>query len=327
MAPGAGKPNPPLPAIMEPRSDSTPLNEHLRSPHDAAPCRVGASEGLDGLVGAFMVASGLPLQVCGKSGTGAHCCGEEMPGFCQLIHGSGSPQIKEMCGQFNRNLEAAAANGLHEALCFAGIHVTALPLANGKGKTGYLKTGHVMPAPRTSADFQEVMRQLSKAGLDHLGKQLEKAWLKVPVMEPVRYRAFVNLLTAISGHLSAAGTALEDDGGCPESSLLRKAQIYIERNCGKRLKLPEVAQVVGLSPNYFCRKFHDFTGLPFTVYLAGIRVANASRLLHNPNMRIKEIAYETGFSSISQFNRVFHAAMGASPSEYRRSLQISPVGF
>jgi AraC-like DNA-binding protein/ligand-binding sensor protein len=266
---------------------------------------------------AFMRVSGLPLELSGKECPGSNCFGMKISGFCQLIHEANSPIIRQQCGLFNSKLEKMAVNQPHSARCFAGIHLTAVPVQNGSEHVEYFKTGIVMPDRPAARDFAKVMHQLSAAGLETLTQKAKKAWLAIPVMEHERYRASVDILAAFTRKI--AGNAREDevDSDQAGSLLMREAQRYIEKNSAKQLKFTEVAQAVGLSPNYFCSKFRDFTGLTFTNYLAGIRVACAARLLSEPSRRIKEIAYDTGFNSISQFNRVFHAVTGASPTAYR----------
>ena len=57
--------------------------------------------------------------------------------------------------------------------------------------------------------------------------------------------------------------------------------------------------------------------MTFTEYLARIRVEMVKKLLLNPHTRISEAAFEVGFQSLSQFNRVFRRFAGESPSDYR----------
>ena len=57
--------------------------------------------------------------------------------------------------------------------------------------------------------------------------------------------------------------------------------------------------------------------MKFVDYIARLRFAKACLLLQNPNLRISEIAFEVGFQSLSQFNRVFKKLSGQSPTEYR----------
>ena len=81
-----------------------------------------------------------------------------------------------------------------------------------------------------------------------------------------------------------------------------------------------------MSAFYFCKSFRKATGLTFTDYVARVRVEKVKNLLLNPNKRVSEAAYEAGFQSLSQFNRVFRRVAGEPPSAYREKLQqASPV--
>jgi transcriptional regulator GlxA family with amidase domain len=51
-----------------------------------------------------------------------------------------------------------------------------------------------------------------------------------------------------------------------------------------------------------------------------LRLKRAARLLADSHLSIKEIAPATGFQDANYFARVFRAAYGCSPSEYRRSI-------
>jgi AraC-like DNA-binding protein len=77
---------------------------------------------------------------------------------------------------------------------------------------------------------------------------------------------------------------------------------------------------VNMSAFYFCKMFKKATGMTFTDYLARVRVEKVKNLLLNPHKRVSEAAYEAGFQSLSQFNRVFRRIAGESPSAYRERL-------
>jgi len=81
-----------------------------------------------------------------------------------------------------------------------------------------------------------------------------------------------------------------------------------------------VAKAVNVSAGYFSELFHKTTGMTFTEYVARVRVEKVKHLLANPQLQITTIAYDTGFKSLSQFNRVFKRVSGISPREYRLKL-------
>jgi AraC-like DNA-binding protein len=75
-----------------------------------------------------------------------------------------------------------------------------------------------------------------------------------------------------------------------------------------------------MSSYYFCKMFKKATGVNFTNYLSRVRVEKAKSLLLNPNARVSEVAFDSGFASITNFNRTFKQLAGQSPSDYREAL-------
>jgi AraC-like DNA-binding protein len=45
--------------------------------------------------------------------------------------------------------------------------------------------------------------------------------------------------------------------------------------------------------------------------------------LQNPNLRIRELAFDVGFQSLSQFKRTFKKVTGQSPKQFRASLRAA----
>jgi AraC-like DNA-binding protein len=105
-----------------------------------------------------------------------------------------------------------------------------------------------------------------------------------------------------------------------ELPAVARARVYIADRYADELSLGEVAQSVNMSAFYFCKTFKKATGMTFTEYLARVRVEKVRNLLLNPHKRVSEAAYEAGFQSLSQFNRVFRRIAGESPTTYRERL-------
>lgn len=115
-------------------------------------------------------------------------------------------------------------------------------------------------------------------------------------------------------HLSTHGkTHLTDGDG------LRMGNIYdyILRNYQDTLTLEEVAAEAHLTPQAFCRYFKKHTGVTFVSFLNEMRVNQACKKLTSGQYdSISIVAYNCGFNSITNFNRVFKNVAGVSPKEY-----------
>lgn len=92
---------------------------------------------------------------------------------------------------------------------------------------------------------------------------------------------------------------------------------YIDANYMKELDLDEIASSNGFSKYHFSRLFKQYTNYTFCSYITHRRIKIAEKLLEEPNLSITEVALQSGFPSISTFNRVFKQMKGCTPSEYR----------
>ena len=114
----------------------------------------------------------------------------------------------------------------------------------------------------------------------------------------------------------------EAEGGTDSVNLklMTEACLYISENCMKPLSLNDVALQVGVSRSHFAHLFKNYTNMTFVDFLTVERVKLAETFFLNPRLRITDIAFESGFSSISSFNRSFKKIKGCSPTEFRATM-------
>lgn len=93
---------------------------------------------------------------------------------------------------------------------------------------------------------------------------------------------------------------------------------YIEENYQNHIELQNVAELCCMSMYTFCRVFKQATDYTFVEYLNHIRLKSAEKLLLSTKLPISEVAYESGFSGLSYFNRKFKEVYSMGPSRYRK---------
>lgn len=81
-----------------------------------------------------------------------------------------------------------------------------------------------------------------------------------------------------------------------------------------------LAEDAGVHPVHLASVFRKFHGQTIGEYTQRLRVSHASRLLIEAKRELAEIAYESGFSDQSHFNRLFKRHTGMTPAEFRRSI-------
>lgn len=92
---------------------------------------------------------------------------------------------------------------------------------------------------------------------------------------------------------------------------------YIDVHYMEELTLEEVASSIGFSKYHFARLFRQYTNFTFCDYLNYRRIKVAEELLIQPGLSITEVALQSGFSSISTFNRLFKLQKNCTPSQFR----------
>ncbi|MEO5999851.1 MAG: AraC family transcriptional regulator [Chitinophagaceae bacterium] len=91
---------------------------------------------------------------------------------------------------------------------------------------------------------------------------------------------------------------------------------YVINNFKNQVSIDLVAQQVNMTATSFCRFFKKRTTKSFIQYINEIRVGYACKLLLEENQSISEIAYESGFENISNFNKQFKKIKNITPSQF-----------
>lgn len=92
---------------------------------------------------------------------------------------------------------------------------------------------------------------------------------------------------------------------------------YIERHATEPVSLAEVAQAVEVSVFHLLRIFRRAIGVTPHQHLMRVRLLRAMALLRDTTRPITVIAYEAGWSDLSNFTRTFRRDVGCSPSDFR----------
>jgi AraC-like DNA-binding protein len=268
---------------------------------------------------AFRETTGLPLSLRPIEAFDlAHQKDPRESPFCALI--AQSNRSCAACLQFQRRVEDEASFEPKTSTCFAGLCDSAVPVRVGENLIAFLQTGQVLLHQPESGEFTNAARQLVEWGREVDLKRFEEAYFQTRVVSRNQYESILQLLTIFAQHLSALSNQLmvaNDDTGMPG---IAKARALINERYSEDLSLSDMARAVNMSAFYFCKSFKKVTGMTFTDYLARVRIEKVKNLLLNPNRRVSEAAYEAGFQSLSQFNRVFRRIAGESPSTYRERL-------
>lgn len=160
-----------------------------------------------------------------------------------------------------------------------------------------------------------------------LSQRLAQVLLSMEAESRAMQAADVLRLVTIGAESSEARkTPPADAAAADDATAIGKACKFIKMNAWRGITLDEVSRHMSMSKSAFCAFFRKGTGSSFVSYLDSYRIDTACvMLMRDPTRSVSDICFETGFNSVSYFNRVFKKYKGISPSAYRRSASLTPT--
>ena len=197
--------------------------------------------------------------------------------------------------------------------CHAGLTCIRSPIRLAGETIGYLVVGSYFINSHSRVSLDQPGESPSSQSSDGAPRQISEAkqmalvrWLQLAVDSLVQH--------------------LEDRENGPDKPLpafVTKVCSEIQRRYQEPLSLGQAAAICGLSRGYFCRAFHDFTGLRFVEYVHAVRVERVCQILRDSDCSISEAAFAVGFQSLSQFNRAFRKLKGTTPRSWRKTSALA----
>ena len=106
-----------------------------------------------------------------------------------------------------------------------------------------------------------------------------------------------------------------------EFTLFSKALKYMAEHYNEGITLESTAKSMGIHFVHLSRVFKNNSEYSFTQYLNLMKFSRAEYLLKNSGKTIAEVAYDSGFGSIRNFNRLFLRIAGVTPTAYRNGVK------
>ncbi|MFI5356639.1 MAG: helix-turn-helix domain-containing protein [Opitutales bacterium] len=170
-----------------------------------------------------------------------------------------------------------------------------------------LLAGEIVASPADSADRPTLERWLEDAGSHDAARR------RVMLLE---MEARFHRLALVTPRRPARRPADRTREGIGRMTRVTR---FIARHYHEPLTMEAIARDAGLHPKYLMRVFKQQSGASVWEYLTRLRVSHAQRLLITTDMKVLDVAMESGFSSVSPFYQAFAAhTRGLRPLDYRR---------
>jgi AraC-like DNA-binding protein len=174
--------------------------------------------------------------------------------------------------------------------------------------------------------------QKAQRGLEIQGATAQKAGgIMQNVLQAEDFDSILTLLTLLN---VLAGTTeyklLASEGYTNslkenETDRMNRVHAYVMKNFHEKISLEEVAAIANMSPSSFSRYFKIHANKTFSDFLTEIRIGHSCKLLISQKIDIAQVCYDSGFHTLSNFNRQFKALTHYNPMEYRK--KYSEISF
>lgn len=135
-------------------------------------------------------------------------------------------------------------------------------------------------------------------------------------------RLATNLIENNAQSLGASPARSTKPVGTHNVSKIESMAKFIAQNYTRQICIRDIADEVKLHPDYAADLFRKTFGITLNNFVIQYRVQHAQRMLVTSNNKILEIAFDSGFNSLSRFNACFKRLCGCTPRQYRSSHQF-----
>ncbi len=134
---------------------------------------------------------------------------------------------------------------------------------------------------------------------------------------PVRANIYL-MMTALLRHY--CGSKSESDKIIYHNVVRMKPVIdFISKNFSDKLYIEMLADMIGVSADYFTKMFKDSFGKTPIDYINSLRINKSMQLLYETEQSMSEISDAVGFCNANYFHKIFKQYMDTSPLAYRKS--------
>ena len=180
-------------------------------------------------------------------------------------------------------------------------------------KTEMASLRHILSQARQGIEWTGYTRNRTQTALRTLAHQ------------PVGFERVIKLLTLLNDLAHATDYRLLTSPGYTntvkknETDRMQLVHDYVLNHFPDDLSLDTISDLAGMTPPAFCRYFKTRSNKTFSEFVSEVRIGHACKLLIAGKLTITQASFESGFRTLSNFNRQFKVITGQTPSGYVRS--------
>lgn len=138
------------------------------------------------------------------------------------------------------------------------------------------------------------------------------------VSSVVQLLSILDILSVTREYQYISGKTYENGFDEHETNRINIVYEYVLRNFRQKIILSEIADLLHMTPTSFSRYFTMKNNKPFSKFVTEIRIKHACKLLTDTDDSISNICYDSGFNTLSNFNKQFKEIMLKKPYQYKK---------
>ncbi|MDF2193508.1 AraC family transcriptional regulator [Paraflavitalea sp. CAU 1676] len=152
----------------------------------------------------------------------------------------------------------------------------------------------------------------------HIGAMIDKMVAATPARRLVYLLTMLEEIAASRDYSPLSSTGFMQTAGNGEKDRIKKVFEFTFNNYRNKITIEEVAALVNMTRQSFCRYFKSKTNKTYVRFLMEVRIGYACRLLVEDEKNVSEICYESGYGNLSHFIHQFKLITRKKPLEYKK---------
>ncbi len=103
-----------------------------------------------------------------------------------------------------------------------------------------------------------------------------------------------------------------------DTERMNQVHAFVLKNFKEKITLDQIAQLVNMTPTSFSRYFKLHANKTFSEFLSDIRIGYSCKMLIQNKMSVTQASFESGFQTLSNFNKQFKSITRRTPSAYKK---------
>jgi AraC-like DNA-binding protein len=209
-------------------------------------------------------------------------------------------------------------------LCWAGLREFIVPIILDGEILAFIQCGQVLDASPVDENWSAICQVLMDLGIDRLPPR--ELFYSQRVVPPQTQEDLMTLLELFGNYIAYAQYQILLAEASQKSRAEERALSFIRNHFSDPITLDDVAQAAFTSKRNLTRIFQVKTGMTVLRAIQEMRIAKACSDLQAGEMTCTQIAYDCGFGSMQQFDRVFQMLRDCTPQTWRQRFKNSSAG-